>query len=191
MLSQVPLRTVLEQFQEELAIEYVVPIKELDKLVSANFSDELVSKSLSKILASWDYALKVDQKGRVQQIFVVATIGQVAIKKIKKNVLKIHEFSMATFPKKMIERKPLPKTQVLLPGTKLTENSEGVAKVSPMFIGSSKKLRPMVIHQPQGVAMHIKPASNFMPVIPASGYPPLEILPVSEDAQMKFMEGYH
>ena len=70
-LNQVPLRTVLEQLQEKLAIEYVVPGEELDKSVSANLAREPVIKALSKILASWDYALQVDQQGKVHQIFVV------------------------------------------------------------------------------------------------------------------------
>ena len=186
VLSEVPLRTVLEQLQEELAIEYVVPGEELDKPISANLAGELVSKALSKILASWDYALQVDQQGRVHQIFVVAKMRTI---EIEKNTVKTSESKMATFPRKMTRSEPIlrtPKTQILLPGTEMTSNPDGDAMVSPMFIGSSEKLRPMVIQPPQGGPMPIQPSSDFMPLIPASGYPPMDILPVSEDAQREF-----
>lgn len=191
VLSQVPLRTVLEQLQEKLAIEYVVPGEELDKPVSANLADEPVIKALSKILASWDYALQVDQQGRVHQIFVVVKMGPI---EIEKNAVKTSESKMADFPKNMTRSEPIlrtPKMRALLPGREMTSNPERDAMVSPMFIGSSEKLRPMVIQPPQGGPMRIQPSSNFMPVIPASGYPPMEILPVSEDAQREFIEGHY
>jgi hypothetical protein len=185
VLSQVPLRTVLEQLQEKLAIEYVVPGEELDKPVSANLADEPVIKALSKILASWDYALQVDQQGRVHQIFVVAKIETI---EIEKNAVKTSESKMADFPKNMTRSEPIrtPKTGALLPGTEMTLNHERDAMVSPMFIKPSEKLRPMVIQPSQGGPMSIQPSSNFMQVIPASGYPPMDILPVSEDAQREF-----
>jgi hypothetical protein len=186
VLTQVPLRMVLEQLQEKLAIEYVVPGEELDRPVSANLVAETASKALSKILASWDYALQVDQQGRVQQVFVAAKMGTI---EIEKNAVKTSESKMADFPRKMTRSEPIlrtPKTQVLLPGTEMTSNSEGDAMVSPMFIVPSEELRPMVIQPPQGGPMRIQPSSDFMQVIPASGYPPMDILPVSEDAQREF-----
>jgi len=190
VLSQVPLRTVLEQLQEELAIEYVVPGEELDKPVSANLAGESVSKALSKILASWDYALQVDQQGRVHQIFVVAKMGTI---EIEKNTVKTSESKMAAFPRKMMTRsEPIlttPKTGTLSSGTEMTSDPERDEMVSPMFTVPSENLRPMVIQPPQGEAMYVQPSSDVMQVIPASGYPPMEILPASEDAQMGFFEG--
>jgi len=191
VLSQVPLRTVLEQLQQKLAIEYVVPEEELDKPVSANLADEPVGKALSKILASWDYALQVNQQGRVHQIFVVAKMGLIDI---EKNAVKTAESKMADFPRKMTRSEPIlktPKTRTLLAETAMTSNPEGVAMGSPMFMGSSENLRPMVLQPPQGGSMRIQPSSNFMPMIPASGYPPMEIHPVSEDAQRAFKEGHY
>jgi hypothetical protein len=189
VLSQVPLRTVLEQLQEKLAIEYVVPGEELDKPVSANLAGEPVSKALSKILASWDYALQVDQQGRVHRIFVVAKMGTI---EIEKNTVKTSESKMATFPRKMTRSEPIlmtPKTGTLPSGTEMTSNPERDAMVSPMFVVPSEKLRPMVIQSPQAGAMYVQPSSDVMQVIPASGYPPMDVLPVSEDAGKGFFEG--
>jgi hypothetical protein len=61
--------------------------------------------------------------------------------------------------------------------------------VSPMFVVPSEKLRPMFIQPPQGGAMYVQPSSDVMQVIPASGYPPMDVLPVSEDAGKGFFEG--
>jgi len=191
VLTQVPLRMVLKQLKEKLAIEYVVPEEELDKPVSANLAGEPVIKTLSKVLASWDYALQVDQQGRVHQIFVVAKNGTI---ENEKNSVKTSESKMAAFPRKMTRSESIlrtPKAQVPLPGTEMTSNPEEDAMVSPMLIDSSEMLPPMVIQPPQGGPMSIQPSSNFMQVIPASGYPPMEIHPVSEEAQRDFMEGHN
>jgi hypothetical protein len=191
VLNQVPLRTVLERLQEKLAIEYVVPGEELDKPVSANLGGEPVTKALSKILASWDYALQIDQQGRVHKIFVVDKMGPI---EIEKNAVKTFNSKTADFPRMRTRSESIlktPKTQVLLSGTEMTSNPEEDAMVSPMFIDSSEMLPPMVIQPPQGGPMSIQPSSNFMQVIPASGYPPMEIHPVSEEAQRDFMEGHN
>jgi hypothetical protein len=191
VLSQVPLRTVLEQLQEKLAIEYVVPGEELDKPVSANLAGEPVSKALSKILASWDYALQVDQQGRVHQIFVVAKMVTI---ESEKNTVKTSESKMAAFPRKMTRNEPIlltPQTGTLPSGTEMTSNPERDAMVSPMFVVPSEKLRPMVIQPPQGGAMYVQPSSDVMQVIPASGYPPMDVLPVSEDEEREFFEGHN
>ena len=191
VLSQVPLRTVLEQLQEKLAIEYVVPGEELDKPVSAHLAGEPVTKALSKILASWDYALQVDQQGRVHQIFVVAKNGTI---EKEKNPVKTSESKMAAFPRKRMRSESIlrtPKTQVPLPGTEMTSNPERDAMVSPMFVVPSEKLRPMFIQPPQGGTMYVQPSSDVMQVIPASGYPPMDVLPVSEDEGREFFEGHN
>ncbi len=188
VLSQVPLRTVLEQLHEKLAIKYVVLGEELDKPVSANLSGEPVTTSLSKILASWDYALQLDQQGRVQQIFVVAKMGAM---EAEKSVGKTSKSPMNTFPRKVTRSEPILKTskpQVLLPGARINSNSKEGSMVSPMSIGSSEKLRPMVIQPSQGRSMKIQPSSNSMEIIPAEGYPPMDVLPVSEEAQREFSE---
>jgi hypothetical protein len=199
VLTQVPLRTVLEQLQEKLAIEYVVPEEELDKPVSANLTGESVVKSLSKILALWDYALQVDQQGRVHQIFVVAKAGPI---KIEESEVKASEYTIVTFPRKMAGSELVPETstsRALLPGTEMTSSSEAVdvpnperdVMASPMIIVPSEDLPQMVIQPHKGEPMIIQPSTDFMQVIPASGYPPMEILPVSEDVRREFMEGHN
>ena len=188
VLKHVPLRTVLEQFREKLAIEYVVPMEELDKPVSAFLADESESKALAKILASWDYALQVNHEGRVHQIFVVAKNGTI---ENEKNPVKTSESKMEIFPRKKNRSKPIltqSKTQILLSRTKMTSNPNSDDVASPMFTGSSEKLGPIVTKSSQEGPMSIQPSSNFMQVIPASGYPPMEILPVSEEARRDFMQ---
>jgi len=59
----------------------------------------------------------------------------------------------------------------------------------PMAIVPPEIVAPMVIHPPQGGTMSIQSSSDFMPVIPTSGYPPMDILPVTEDARREFLEG--
>ena len=163
--------------------------EELDKPVSANFAGELVTNALSKILASWDYALQVDQLGRVQQIFVAAKIWPI---ETKNSSGKTSESLMAAFPEKMTRSEPTLRThemQVFQPGTAIASKSEGGVAVSPMFFGSSGNSHPMIIQSPHGSVMAIQPASKFMQVIPASGYPPMDILPVSENVRMEFVKG--
>ena len=187
VLNHVPLRTVLEQFREKLAIEYVVPREELDKPVSVFLADESESKALSKILASWDYALQVDHQGRVHQIFLVAKNGTI---KNEKNPVKTSESKMAALPKNMTRSESIlltSKARVLRSETEMTANSASDAMVSL----SSKKLPPMVIQASQSGPMSIQSSSNFMQVIPASGYPPMDIFPVSEDVRREFMEGHN
>ena len=184
VLNHVPLRTVLEQFREKLAIEYVVPREELDKPVSAFLAHESESKALSKILASWDYALQVDHQGRVHQIFVVTKNGTI---KNEKNPVKTSESKVAALPKNMTRSEPIlltSKARVLLPEVEMTPNPERDSMASL----SSEKLPPMVIQPSQTGPMSIQASSTFMQVIPASGYPPMEILPVSEEARREFLE---
>jgi hypothetical protein len=187
VLMQVPLRTVLARIQEKLAIEYVVPEEELDRLVSANLTGEPVIKSLSKILASWDYALQVDHLGRVHQIFVVAKAKTI---EIEKNDVKT------------VENEPVSEaftSRALLSGTEMTSNPESVnvpnsewdVMASPMGFVPSEESPPMVIQPPQGRSMNIQPPSNLMEVIPASGTSLMDISPVSEDEQMEFIESHN
>ena len=191
VLIQVPLRRVLDQLHEKLAVEYDVPEKELDKLVSVNLVGETVSNALTKVLSSWDYALRVDQKGRVHQIFVAAKIGPF---ETRKNAEKTSESQMAIFPRKMMESEPIYKTSnpnILLSRAEIPSQPEKDAISTLNFLGTSEKIRPMVIQSSPRTPMSIQSSSNFMQVIPASGYPPMDILPVSEDALREFIEAHN
>ncbi len=191
VLTQVPLRMILDQLQEKLAINYVAPREELDKPVSVNLTGEPVSNALSKILASWDYALQVDQQGTVHQIFVVAKMEPTAI---EENAITTFESKKAIFSGKIMSSEPIlstPRAVVSLPEVDVIQHPEENALVTPMFVERPHSLEPMVIQSPQGKSMNIQPSSNFMEVIPASGYPPMNILPASEDAQRESVEGYN
>lgn len=199
VLTHVSLRMVLEQLQEELAIEYVVPEEELDKFVSAHLAGEPVTKALSKILAPWDYALQVGPEGRVHQIFVVAKAEP---SEIEEHEVKASEYSPAIFTGKMEGSAPVQAaapSHAVLPGTGMTSSLEVVdvpnperdVKASPMGFVPPEDLPQMVIHPPQGGPMKIQPSTDFMQVVPASGYPPMKILPVSEDVRREFLEGHN
>ena len=199
VLTQVPLRAVLEQLQEKLGIESVVPEEELDRLISANLTGEPVIKSLSKILALWDYAVQVDPEGRVYKIFVVAKAEPI---EIEENEVKASESNPAIFTGKMAGSGLVPEASTsrpLLPGGERTANLEAVhvpnperdLMASPMDIVPSEELPQMAIQPTQAETMIIQPSSDFMQVIPASAYPPMEILPVSEDVRMEFIEGHN
>jgi hypothetical protein len=71
---QLPLRSILDQFQEQLGIAYQAPKEELEERVSIDLQGESLPQALAKILAPWDYALTIDPAGRVQEIFVVRKI---------------------------------------------------------------------------------------------------------------------
>ena len=199
VLSQVPLRTVLEKLQQKLAIEYVVPEEELDRLVSANFTGEPVIKALSKILTPWDYALQVDQEGRVHQIFVVAKAEPI---EIEDNEVKVTESTIVAFSREMAKSEMATETSKardFLPNAEMTLNPEAVIvsdperglMASPMSIVPSEELPQMVIHSYQGEEMNIQSSTDSMQVIPASGYTPMDILPASEDVRMEFLEGHN
>ncbi len=190
VLSQVSLRTVLEKLQQKLAIEYVVPEEELDRLVSANFTGEPVIKALSKILTHWDYALQVDHEGRVHQIFVVAKAEPI---EIEKNVETTSESQVAEYPRIIADSEAIlqtSKTQAPLPGTASTSDTEKDT-MAPMDVLAPEASHQMVIQPPQGGPMIIQPSSSFMDVIPASGYPPMDVVPAAEDAQMDFWGGHN
>ena len=190
-LIQVPLHSVLEELNEKLGIEFEVPKQELDKLVSANLNGESVSKSLSKILSSWDHAFQVNGQGRVQQIFVVSKILPT---EIQKNTLGTSGSSMAIFAKaKAKNESPImaPNPGISILQAEKPSNPENVVKSFPNFGKTPETILPMPIQQPVVSAMNIQSSSNFMQIIPASGYPPMEILPVSDEAQREFIVGQY
>jgi len=70
-VSQVPLRVLLDQLQEQLGIIYTATPEELAKPVSVVLHQMSVPQALEKMLATWDYALQRDHMGRIRQLFVV------------------------------------------------------------------------------------------------------------------------
>ena len=190
MLREVPLHNVLNQLQEKLDIAYVVPREELGKPISASFSGEMVSDSLSKILAPWDYALQVNQQGKVQYIFVVAQIESTEIEN-NTGMVSVSHSPRANFPKKIQKRELNSATshaQVFFAESEIVSDSELVVVASPLMVESSENVRPMVLQSSQGREMSIQPSSNFMQVIPASGYPPMEILPAMKGLRMELID---
>ena len=69
-LSQVSLRTVLEQLRKQLGITYEAPAEELDKIISIDLQQAPILPALAKILAPWDYAFTVNSAGHLQFLYV-------------------------------------------------------------------------------------------------------------------------
>jgi hypothetical protein len=71
-LSQVTLRTVLEELQKQLGITYEAPAGELDKVISVDLQQDPILPALAKILAPWDYAFTVNAAGHLQFLYVTS-----------------------------------------------------------------------------------------------------------------------
>src|SRR5918994_4425776 len=69
-LSQVSLRTVLEQLRKQLGITYEAPAEELDKIISIDLQQAPILPALAKSLAPWDYAFTVNSAGHLQFLYV-------------------------------------------------------------------------------------------------------------------------
>ncbi len=73
-VTQLPLKILLDQFHEQLGIDYKVAHEELATLVSVDLQQASIQEALDKILRTWDFALKMDREGQIQHIFVVRKI---------------------------------------------------------------------------------------------------------------------
>lgn len=73
-VTQLPLRSILDQFHEQLGIDYRASKEELAKPVSVALHQASIQQALEKILATWNYALTKNQAGYIQHIFVLQKI---------------------------------------------------------------------------------------------------------------------
>ncbi len=187
VLIKVPLHVVLEELREKLVIEFDVPQEERDKLISANLTGESVKKSLSKILSPWDYAFQVNGQGRVQQVFVVSKIFPT---ENLNTPVKIGEPQMAVLANREIQlSRKTPNSSGSISSPEFYYSPERIMETLSNFGEISESGVPMPIQETQGNPGNIQPSSSFMQVIPASGFPPMEILPVGEEMQREFIGG--
>ncbi len=73
-VTHLPLKILLDQFHEQLGIDYKVAYEELATLVSVDLQQASIQEALEKNLGTWDFALKMDHEGQIQHIFVVRKI---------------------------------------------------------------------------------------------------------------------
>ena len=176
-VSQLPLRLILDQFQEQLGVEYQAPKEELDQRVSVDLHGESLPQALAKILAQWDYALTIDSAGRVQEIFVMRKIptGGPEEKTIKPG------YDRNDFSNRWSKRS---RTFMGEPqGAVMDERHVE----SPQFGTSPSVLPPGA---PQQYERELQDAmdSAGMGIIPPAGYPEMEVHQVSDEEQNAILQ---
>jgi hypothetical protein len=213
-LSQVPLRTVLEQLQKQLGIKYEAPVEELNKVISVDLQQDKILPALAKILAQWDYAFTVNAAGRLQFLYVTpkAAPGE-AVSKTRNpsdvgssNVLGETDFRSDR------QAEPVPE-EVDTPSFLSHEGEPGGANFSPSassfpsspeespglrapVVGVPMDIQPVpagttmpMVPASSGSGMQVTPPANSpdMPIIPATAYPPMEIEPVPSYLQEEML----
>ena len=208
-LSQVPLRTVLEQLQKELGIVYEVPKGELDKVISVDLQQDPILPALAKILAPWDYAFTMNAAGHVQFLYV--TLKAPPTEPVSETI-EPSDVSPAN-PLAEKELSPLKRNQAER-GKGYADQSqphqrEPELASSPAFASPPREIPalrspvggvPMAIQPvpagttmpmlpPSGSGMQVTPPANppNMPIIPATAYPPMDIQPVPDYLQEEML----
>lgn len=212
-LSQVTLRTVLEQLQKQLGIKYEAPVEELNKVISVDLQQDKILPALAKILAQWDYAFTVNAAGRLQFLYVTAKAPpREAVSETRNpadgessNVLGESGLSpdpqMEPVQEEMDTRSFL--SQEGEPGGNFSpasssfsspEESHGLRApvagvpmdIQPVPAGTTM---PMVPPSSGSSGMQVTPPANTpdMPIIPATSYPPMEIEPVPSYLQEEML----
>lgn len=178
-VMQLPLRIILDQFQEQLGIAYQAPKEELEQRVSVALHGESLPQALAKILAPWDYALTIDPAGRVQEIFVVRKIpiGGPEEKAIKAE----DDRSVAPHSSRWSKR-----------GKKFMREPQGAAMDErhgdPSNFGISHPvIQPGPSHQDERGFRDAMDAAG-MGIIPPAGYPEMEVTQVSDEAQKAILQ---
>ncbi len=176
-VSQLPLRRILDQFQEQLGVEYKAPKEELDQRVSVDLHGESLPQALAKILAQWDYALTIDPAGRVQEIFVVRKIptGGPEEKKIKPG------YDRNDFSNRWSKR-----SRTFMGEPQGAAMDEPHVE-SPPFGTSSSVLPPGAPQQDERELQDAMDSAG-MGIIPPAGYPEMEVHQVSDEAQKAILQ---
>lgn len=197
-LSQVTLRSVLEQLQEQIGLSYEAPREELEKTISIDLQQVPLLSALATILAPWDYAFTVNSAGDLQVLYVTSKAPPTDI------VPEPYEPSEAQFPEPVAETDLSPQddfgggnesADLSLSSDPDAQSSPSTSSPDDSFGDSAQSAGvPMPIQPvPEGTTMpmvpssggggmNVAPAANppDMPIIPATAYPPMEIQPVPD-----------
>lgn len=179
---QFPLRMILDQLQTQLGVAYQAPKEELEQRVSVDLHGESLPQALAKILAAWDYALKIDPAGRVQEIFVVRKIhtGGPEEKAIKADDDRSVVSNSSRWSKR--DRK-------IMGGLQEAEMDERHVE-SPSFGTSHPVIQP---EPPQFDEWELRDAMDAagMEMIPPTGDSGMEVTQVSEEAQQAILQSFN
>lgn len=211
-LSQVTLRTVLDQLQKELGIVYEAPAGELDKVISVDLQQDPILPALAKILATWDYAFTMNAAGHVQFLYVTPKAPPAeAVQETSEPSNVMPSNAMAETESNTITRSRTEpevgdadsslsqerESHPILPSSSspfaspLGEASglRSPAAGIPMAIQPVPKGTSMPMLPPSGSGMQVTPPANppNMPIIPATAYPPMDIQPVPDYLQEEML----
>ena len=213
-LSQVTLRTVLEQLQKQLGITYEAPVEELDKVISVDLQQDKILPALAKILAPWDYAFTVNAAGHLQFLYVTAKAPPGEVGSETRNPSDVGSSNALGKTGFSSDQQMEPVQEEVDTPPFLSHEGEPDANFSPSASsfsssppGESPDLRdpfagvPMDIQPvPAGTTMPMVPSSSDsgmqvtpsanlpdMPIIPATAYPPMDIEPVPDYLQEEML----
>jgi len=196
-LTQVTLRAVLGQLHDKLGIDFVAPDAELGKVISVTLQKEPLSKALSKILASWDYAVTLDASRNIKTIYVTAKVSpetSIADTMAKMGRPESHEQKVSELQKyrgsdhgsgMRHEDQLNKKASMHERSTKKRVGKSGkdfVQVALPMEIRppASGTSMPILPANPKGMRVTPVGSAHAMEIIPPTAYPPMNILPVPE-----------
>ena len=212
-LSQVTLRTVLEQLQKQLGITYEAPAEELDKVISVDLQQDPILPALAKILAPWDYAFTVNAAGHLQFLYVTSkappaeavsetsepsdSIPSNTLDETGFNSLKPSDEgsnagdtdSSLSYERELDPIRPPSSSAFDSPSGEIPGSRTPMAvvpmPVQPVPDGTSMPLVP----SSGGSGMHVTPPANppDMPIIPSTSYPPMDIQPVPDYLQEEML----
>ena len=180
-VTQLPLQIILDQFHEQLGIEYTAPTEARETRVSVDLQQESIAGALVKILAPWDYALKMDPAGTVQEIFVVQKVpaGGPEEQTIKE------EYNRRISPRytRMSKR----------PRIFMGEQQGALKEESAVGVLPFGTARPVIQHDPSEIP-EIDEGNYWdalgeagMENTPPTAYPEMEVTPVSEEEQQAIL----
>lgn len=212
-LSQVPLRTVLEQLQKQLGIKYEAPVEELNKVISVDLQQDKILPALAKILAPWDYAFTVNAAGRLQFLYVTPKappgptfsetrsptdvgssrgFGETGLSSDQPMEPGQGEVDPAPF----LSHEGEADSNFSSSASSFSSSSGGSPGVGAPVVGVPMDIQPVpagttmpMVPASSGSGMQVTPPANSpdMPIIPATAYPPMEIEPVPNYLQEEML----
>ncbi len=181
-VSQRSLRLILDQFQEQLGVEYTAPKEDLEQRVSVALHGESLRQALAKILAQWDYALTIDSTGKVQTIFIVKkkSLGEQEEKVIRAETA---------------QHVPRPSNKSTQTDVTFMGESQGAVvdegDVASPSIGIPPSLRPEeLVQQNERERQEIMDKAG-MGMIPHGDYPEMEVGNVSFKEQKNILQTFN
>lgn len=212
-LSQVTLRTVLEQLQKQLGIKYEAPVEELNKVISVDLQQDKILPALAKILSQWDYAFTVNAAGHLQFLYVTPKASPAeAVSEARSpsedgssNALGEADFRSDRQAEPVQEELDAPSflsqdgeadANFSPSASSFSSSPEGGSDVRTPVVGVPMDIQPVpagttmpMIPASSGSGMQVTPSANSpdMPIIPATAYPPMEIEPVPSYLQEEML----